>query len=199
MSEVVYTYKNDSPFLRNLYLYKAKSESAKNNTDNALKYLFMATKLRINYQAPKYSKLFTKKDFNDNSDIVLKSNYKKDVYIDYLKNLNSDLIVNMTDSDFLILYYNLALIAQDNNYTNDVLPLLKIAMYMQPELSHIHIEIANYYLLNGQLDKAIDQIDECISLVSPRYHCSLYKDNQLKNIVKYPIGFLKDSIATQNK
>jgi hypothetical protein len=199
LSEYVYILNNDHLYLRKYYLNKAKYFAVNNNVDKSFFYLFKATDLRINNQAKEYKSIFIKKDYSNLKENLLTSKSDKKVYLEYLKAIDIDKIFNSKDVDFLRIFYNLAIIASKNNYSDDILPSLRIAMFLEPQLSHIHIENANYYLLVNQRDKALEQLDICEALKSPSYHCNLYRKELLTNSEVKNVGFLKASIDEQYK
>lgn len=199
ISELFYISNNDSRYLREYYLVKTKSFSEKNDVSNSLNYLFKAASLRINEQEKRYSEIFSKKNFITDKDIILNSKYDNSVYLEYLKSIDIQNIFGDKDIDFLRIFYNLALIANDNSYIDDILPFLQISMYMEPELSHIHIEIANYFLLTNRVNEARGQLKTCATLKSPAYHCLYYQEEQFNNNEIYGVGFLKNEIDEQYK
>lgn len=196
-SEIIYTTNNDPKFLRRVLLEKAVSKAKNDEAYWSLRYLFLSTSLRINNQSKKYPGVVNVNDFKSNKETLLKFDYDKTPYIDYLKSLDTDSVFNSSDVDFLRIYYDLTLIAYKNDYSNDILPLLKTAMYLEPQLSHVHIEIANYYLLTNQPENAKKQLEWCMTLPSPRYHCLLYSQNQEVLKETESVGFLKDGIDQQ--
>ena len=197
LSELIYITNNDPKFLRKVILEKSITEAKNNSQDKALKYLFISAGLRINNQVRSYPKILSKDEYNLISKAILSTEYDKSPYIDYIKSIDLKTVFETKDIDFLRIFYNLALIADQNNYYNDVLPFLKSAMYLEPQLSHAHIEVANYYLLTNRLHDAQKVIEQCKTLTSPSYHCSQYDQTQVSDIPVSNVGFLKDGIDQQ--
>jgi len=196
-SESIYISNNDLDYLRKYFLFRSRSAAVRSDSGKALTYLFRSANLRVNQQLKTYNDIFSKEDFENDRDSIIKSNYDKSVYLDYLKNINVNKIFDSKDFDFLRIFYNLALIAKENNYENDILPFLRISMYMGPDLSHVHIEIANYYLLTEKIDSARKQIKDCMTLKDPFYHCDSYRSDFLQFNETFETGFLKDGIYEQ--
>jgi hypothetical protein len=198
-SESIYVSNNDLDYLRKFFLFQARSSALKNNADKAFTNLFRATNLRVNQQLKTYNEIFSKEDFENDRNSIVNSSYDKTVYVNYLKNIDVNQIFESKDIDFLRIFYDLALIASKNGYKEDILPFLKISMYMGPDLSHVHIEIANYYLLLGKIDLAIKQIDKCMTLRDPSYHCEQYRNDLLQYNETFEMGSLKEGVDEQYK
>ena len=197
ISELVFISNNDSVILRRFYLSKAKQFSEANNVNDTYKYLFKATDLKINDQLNEYKDIFSKDEYKMNKNFLIDSLYSKTYYLDYLKNIDIQKMFTTKDEDFLRIYYNLALIANDNGNSDDVLPYLQIAMFLEPELSHIHLEIADYYFSINQKENAFRQLDTCMDLKNASGYCEYFKSKLLVANGPQKLGFYKIGIDSQ--
>lgn len=91
-------------------------------------------------------------------------------------------------------FYNLGLLAYKNGELNLVIPFWQKAVAIAPEWSYFHIELANYYLVDDQKDKATAQIDYCFKFKSPKSFCQWYIDNHLEMRKPDKVGFLEGKI-----
>ena len=63
------------------------------------------------------------------------------------------------------------------------------AVDINPDLSHLQIELANYYLAIGERKKAENQIKTCLGFDNSYRHCKEYNDTLFNEGVIQEIGF----------
>lgn len=103
-------------------------------------------------------------------------------------------IYDYSDKQILLVYYELGLSAYEDNDINLALSIWEKALYLNPDLSDIYIELANLYSVTGNSSQAKHIIEKCIRFHYPKDHCiSFYESNIIKGINEKP-GFMENSI-----
>jgi len=95
--------------------------------------------------------------------------------------------------------YTLGLLAYKYNQPDIVIPLFRTAIYIDPELSHFHIELANFYFKKGDEEQAKKALDYCQEFTFPGPHCQQYIDNNLRYEVPEKVGFLEEAVERHYK
>jgi len=90
--------------------------------------------------------------------------------------------------------YTLGLLAYKYNQPEVVIPLFRTAIYIDPELSHFHVELANFYFKKGDEEQTKKALDYCQKFSFPRIHCQQYIDNNLRHKVPENVGFLEEAV-----
>lgn len=111
--------------------------------------------------------------------------FKEDVYLN-LKSLPAEYDLPTTIYYFAISAYNDGL-----DYLTP--QLLEISVKMDPDFSNWRVELANYYLVVGNVDQARVVLQDCIKLEAPARHCREFMNNQFVTNQPEGVGFLKDS------
>lgn len=96
--------------------------------------------------------------------------------------------------DLQALTYKLAVTAYQDHLTYLTPELLNISIMIDPDFSFWRVELANYYLLIGNMPQAQITLENCIKLVAPRQHCQDYMNNVFKTNQSQNVGFLDQTI-----
>ncbi len=95
--------------------------------------------------------------------------------------------------------YTLGLLAYEHNQPDIVISLFRTAIYIDPELSHFHIELANFYFKEGDKEQAKKALAYCQKFTFPKMHCQQYVDNNLQYEVPEKVGFLEKAVERHYK
>jgi len=93
-----------------------------------------------------------------------------------------------------VLLYYFALSAYNDNMPNMFSDLLNISIMIDPDFSFWRVELANYYILIGNMSLAKNTLEDCIKFDAPRKHCQDYMNNNYLNKEPQAVGFLKESV-----
>ena len=188
-SEFIYIYNNKPDILSVIFLKKAQFSLKSNSNPNATKDLFKAANFIISSKSKDYKQI-PRSFFPD----LAESEKMNEIYMQYLPSMNTEEIIKSEKYDLPRVFYDIAILAYEQGETKAFLKFLQAAIYMNPELSHLHVEMANYYLYEGNIEKADEAISFCFEFNSPVKHCRDYKENMLeKDLAEYP-GFLSKEL-----
>ena len=188
LSEFVYSI-NHRPFL---YFLMSKYFAYSKNTQTSEKFLdIAATKVpyfseskwkeccseRINFSDAKYS------EFNEK-------------YCKYV--LGMPIIGSHEDGTHYIakIYYDLGLLSYTTGRKELFVHFLNKAINLEPYFSFYYVELANYYMLDSDNNKAMLILDKCVNIIQTNAHCKqYYNDNFLQNKTN-TVGFLNTEIKS---
>lgn len=194
-SEIVYMVSNNSPELNYLLLSKTKRYAQINELDKSFRYLNWLTKLNINYNHKKQKSGLIPKDYVFNIDAALENINFVQEYQNILQKVDVSVVANSPDNRISEIFYELGLTGYSNGLPEVALRLLQTSIFIEPELSFYHVELANYYLNLGNKIRAEETLNYCLKYKDPYAHCKDYLENSLlKGDVKN-IGFLKETIG----
>lgn len=191
LSEGVYIMKNVSPALTHYLIEKAQASALRGNVQSSLYTLSVAAKINIFPQVFQYRGLIPI-SYGTKINIPEENSQLKGNWLAYIQNLNLK-----TPSEWALarIFYNLGLIAYRNNQTNLTIPLWQTAAYLEPELGHYHIELANFYFVSGSQEKARNELAFCLKFKYPAKQCQEYIDNSLSKNIPEDIGFLEKGLG----
>jgi hypothetical protein len=92
------------------------------------------------------------------------------------------------------IFYDLGLIAYETGQMNATEYFLKYAIFLDPFFSYYHVELANYYFIQGNVKRTEEILEMCNRFGVTSENCNIYKNNNfLKN---YPekVGFSKNNL-----
>jgi len=162
--------------IANFAIFLSSVATRANNHDLAFDLLNFGAKSFIRENKIHYSNI--NYDWNDKTDRL--ADYRDGP----IKKILSQKIPQTKGNSALVLtsniYYNLALIAIDNSDPAKAQSYLKTAVSLHPELSFLHIELANLFLLNKDFDNAKKDLNGCLMFEYPRNHCLEYKKENLE-------------------
>ena len=167
--------------------------SQEDKLDLALVHLQKAGKVEINYQRFQYPEF----DLNYSPHIAFLSYSSQisNIYLQKLSSIKPQEIAQISSPGLAILFYELGLLASQHEETNLVTPFWESAVYLAPEWSYFHIELANSYLINNQASEAEKQLNFCFQFKYPREHCQEYMDENYHSQSPESIGFLKEKVG----
>ena len=103
---------------------------------------------------------------------------------------------NKSSKDYKLaqISYTLGLRAYKNSLPGLTPLFFQAAIYINPELSHFHVELANFYFKKGDEERAKKALDYCQEFTFPGPHCQQYIDNNLRYKVPENVGFLEKAV-----
>ncbi len=189
-SDIVYILNNDPSRILSYYatyhLNKTQVFVQKSNIQQALKHLDKAAGSKLKEVNKKYPNLTLETSviipaLPDNPDLIkVYSGFLRDIDYDYLKEIYA--------SKWARIYYLLGLTAHEYNELDLVVPLWQVAVNLAPEWSYFHVELANFYLTQGETDKARSQIEHCLQFHFPRVHCRQFMEENVQTNSPETIG-----------
>lgn len=193
-SEILFMVSNNSPELNYLLLSKVKRYVQTNELDKSLKYLNWLTKININYNRKKQKSGLIPKDYGFNIDMALESTNFIEEYRNLLQNIDISGITNSPDNRISEIFYELGLAGYSNGLSEVALKLLQTSIFIEPELSFYHVELANYYLTLGDKTRAEEIINYCLKYKEPYNHCGDYLENSLLKGETHNVGFMREAV-----
>jgi hypothetical protein len=193
VSEIIYIYNNQPEKIANVFLMFAKKTANLGKADLTISLLNKYTNLTINQNRSYYHYL--------SPDTALDCN---------LKNLDSktsseikDYVINFMpvtgDNKSVIrisnLYYRIGLIAYTSQFHATANCFFKNAIYLNPELSYLFIELANSYFNDNNYNKGINVLEYCDGFYYPKKHCAFYLENNVKDTAYDKVGTYKEFIS----
>jgi len=200
LSELIYFSKTKPSYFSQqatlYYLKKSQYFSQKNNLSKALKYFEKATQVKINNQKKLYPNLIPKYIVN----ISLPNNSAElnQVYLNYLNSLDIKQLYKNYSPNLAKEFFNLGLINyQHNQSSNTILQLWQTAIYLAPQWSNFHTELANYYFYLNQNNNAKEKLEYCLKFEYPKKYCQNFIKNNLNKNIKEKMGFTKANFKNE--
>lgn len=192
LSELIYTYNNRPEYLALYYLWLAKRTSSEDVT-KSLNYLSKGAEHIINGNSKLY-KTLVPKNYKPRFDLYGQTPEFTKEYISYMNSLD---IVIETEGEKVnqsYIFYKLGILANKEDSQELAKLLLHTAVYLSPDLGHYHLELANYYLVTGNLSEAEIQIEYCLEFKYPDKQCNEYKYTDLANNTRHEVGYLDNDL-----
>ena len=155
--------------------------------------LAKAARINIRKVAKTYRE-FVPSDDGPEIDISSSSEEFKTAFNLYLEGLDLKKLGDSSEGDMARLFYNLGLLANKNGDFNLVPMFFQTSVYLNPELSHFHLELANFYLKYGDEKKAKSALEFCLKFKFSNEHCKQYLDNNFFWKVPEEVGFWENYI-----
>ena len=192
VSELIYALRNNTTIIASFYLKQAKYSAQKLRLQQTLKYLGKASEFKLKEVDQKYPDIaietsVTTPDFPDNPDL-------NETYIDYLESIDYDSLASLYESKWAKPYYTLGLLAYRHGELKLTILFWQTAINLAPEWSYFHVELANFYLTQNQLDKARNAINFCLNFHFPQNHCGQFLEKNIETGSPEPIGFWEEQI-----
>lgn len=188
VSELIYSFKNRPQFVQSFYLFLAKQTALAGNTQKSIFFLNKAAKVTIDINAKRYPVY----DQESYPEINYESSNKEfqNEYRGYI----ADIPTFSSDQHMAKIFYDLGLVAYKVDEKKMVPYFLQTAIFLDPFFSYYHVELANYYLMQRNMDQAERAIQFCLNFGVTVAHCSEYQNDNLR--LNYPeqVGFLKQEI-----
>jgi tetratricopeptide (TPR) repeat protein len=192
ISEAVYTIRHRPEVMQTFYLVLAKQVAQADRIQESMKLLEKSAQNTIYSNAKKYpvydQENYPKVNY-DSSNLEFQKEYKN--YIAYIPNfsLSQDKTQHIAK-----IFYDLGLVAYKTGEKNMAVYFMKNAVFLEPFFSYYHVELANYYLAEGNVDQAENAIKFCLNFGVTEEHCNEYQNDNLR--INYPddVGFLKQKV-----
>jgi tetratricopeptide (TPR) repeat protein len=185
---------NNSPELNYFFLSEAKHCVQEGKPDKSLKYLGWLAKININYNYKKQKTGLIPKNYSFNIDTALENPNFVEKYRNILQDTNVSTITSSPDNRVSEIFYELGLAAHSSGLPETAIKLLQTAVYVVPELSYYHVELANYYLMLGDRTQVNKTINYCLEYNDPYKHCKDYLDGDLLESKTNSVGFMQEAI-----
>jgi len=189
--------KNRPEFAQTFYLILAKREASSDNIQQSLKLLAKAAQGNIDITAKRYPG-YIQKNYPEVSYDSDTENFRNE-YRKYLENVPSFILVQDQTRHLSRIFYDLGLVAYKSGEKELVIYFWQTAVFLAPELSHYHVELANFYLRQGNEEQAKKVLEFCFNFKYPNEHCRQYQDNNLFRKTPEEVGFLKKELESISK
>jgi hypothetical protein len=173
------------PFL----IYLADHQSEKNQASQSLNLINIANYLLIreNTNFYKENNLFT---HNNPALIKLTDPKEYDLANTIIKSTLNNININDVTDKLSYLDYQLFLAFYNYGDIEMSEKFIKQATFVNPELGHYHVELANFYLTQKKLTQANDAIKFCFNFQHPKNQCEAFLSNIQANNTE-EVGFTK--------
>lgn len=192
ISEILFVLNTAPYYVSNFYLRRAVNFAQKSDTQKAANSLLKAAEIEIKYQSNKYDNLIPE-NYTRNINFSNYGSGFENKYIDYISNLDLNL-KKIEDIKLAKIFYDLAMLAHEEGEEDITIPFLQTAVYIEPELSHYHVELANYYLVLNKRDKSADALKYCLNFEYPVKHCQDYRSGSFSANHPEEVGFLEKEL-----
>ena len=194
ISEAIYRVNNRPEYLQTFYLILAKREVSSNNIQKSLNFMNKAARGAIDITAKRYpgyiGENYPQVSYDSNNEDFLKE-YRK-----YFENIPSFILIQDRSYYLARIFYDLGLIAYTSGQKELVIYFWQSAILLVPELSHYHVELANFYLKEGNEEQTKNVLEFCLNFKYASEHCKVYRDNNLYWNFPEDVGFLKEEVKT---
>jgi len=181
-----------SSYINRYYLNKSVSAAKEGLFEKSVSYLSLASKINIVSEYDRYRKL-SPRDYSDITSFTFDPNFQNMV-INYLVNLKPEDLAEPEDQGLGRIYYNLAIIAENNGYSDLTPKLLRLAIYNNPEFASFHAELINYYYGLGEMDVVNKEMEYCMNFIKAKTLCGQYRDDNIKNETPSIPGYLSNDV-----
>lgn len=190
VSDIVYVLNNDSSRIPGYYtayhLNRTQVLAQESNIQQALNHLDKAVGSKLKEVDKKYPNLTLETSMiipalPDNPDLIK-------AYLGFLREIDYDYLKESYVSKWAKIYYVLGLTAHKHNELDLVVPLWQVAANLAPEWSYFHVELANFYLTQGEMDKAHSQIEHCMQFHFPQAHCRQFMEENVQTNLPEAVG-----------
>jgi tetratricopeptide (TPR) repeat protein len=194
LSEIIYSLKNRPDTLVNYYYLRIQKSLSNRDIGKVMLFYTKAAEIKLLEVIKEHPDISVSNTLNRPA---LPNNPKlTGVYLDYLNSIDFDLLVGSYASQWAKHYYELGLIAYQNNENAIAESYWLNAISLAPEWSYFHVELANYYLVNNKPDESAMVIEHCIRFDFPKDHCLEYDSDQGKTASPSPIGSWREKIES---
>lgn len=193
LSEFIYRLNNRPQLGVHDYLEMASSSAQKSNVKKTLDYLGKASELRLESEVIKEHP-GVEIQSNITIPLIPKNKDIQEAFSSYLKSIDYEEFKKIYASRWARIYYNLGHLAYEQNEPELVVPFWEIAANLGPEWSYFHVELANYYLSQGEIDKARESIGYCMQFQFPKDHCREFLEKNIEAETVEPVGSWEEQI-----
>jgi len=181
-------------FINYHHLTKAKSLASKNLSQQAINELVKSANSGIKLVKKQY-KDFIPGDFEAKINIPQENSNLQNDIISYIGSLDKLQIGKPYTEVYLSkIFYHLALIAHKNLEPNLSEKFFQTSIYLAPEYGTSHIELANLYLRQGDVEKSKLAYDFCSKFDYPKDYCFAYFKKNFNTKTTEEVGFLREDV-----
>lgn len=195
-SEVVYTVKNNdhlvTSVLTKVYVTISRRYLSNSELDKSLTYLNLAAQQQI-----KSSRISFPGKIPDNIPEAALENVDfaaKSAVEDILKEKFSNKDSEVSAELIANIYYHIGLTLYNEGYHNKAKPFLSTSRYITPAVSFLHVELANSYFRNNEIEKGTEVLEYCQEFPQTKVHCTEYLENSVPSEEFIPVGGYEESI-----
>lgn len=192
LSEILYTLRNKPSYLLPFYLNQTRHAAQNSNIPKTLRNLERVSEMKLRELTKEYPQISLETQIT--TPPLPNNPALKEAYKTYLQSLDYEALVKSYSSKFAKPYYYLGLLAYRNNEPQLVVPFWQAAANLAPEWSYFHVELANFYLSRGLIDKAKETIDFCLKFKFPKEHCTQFLNENINTNTPEVTGYLKGEI-----
>lgn len=190
-SEIIYLAKNRPQSLGAYFLYPAKWIARSGNTEKSLNFIKKGVVITTYLNSLKYPQVAPSGNLGN---IKIEHENFNNKYLEMISQLNVYEIISLNNTDLSKTLYTLSLLAYSENEINLAADFLTFATFTNPQLSHYHVELANLYLMEKDIEATKKVLERCEKLEFPKTHCKQFEESNLLYNVSEPVGFLKGAV-----
>lgn len=196
LSELLYMIRNNSPQLNYLLLNRARYYAEISDSKKSFKYLDLIVRLNSSHNSSIYKKNQIALNYKLDLNSLLNTNSQfLEKYRIFLIDQKSNDIPGNKDMKISKIFYETGLFAYSNGQQNLTPVFFRAAISIEPELSFYHVELANYFLLQNDIQSAKEAINFCLRFKYPQRHCQDYLNSSLRNETLEDVGFLREALG----
>ena len=189
LSEILYILNNKPELISKYYMRHAINSSINSNYQKSVINLIKAANYEIKFQSKKYGNTIPE-DYN----LKILFSYENKEFIEVLSSKLVELNIDFDQYWPAEIFYKLGLIAYNESEFDIAELFLQTAVYIEPDLSHYHVELANYYLTLEEIDKSATVLKYCLNFKSPVKHCQDYYESSFSMNHPEEVGFLEKEL-----
>ena len=194
ISETIFIVNNRAEVIQSYYLILAKREASKNNIQKSLNLMSKAAEGSIEITAKEYPD-HVQKNYPQVSYDPISEDFRKE-YRKYFYNIPSLILIQDKTFNLSRIFYDLGLVANKSGEEELVIYFWQTAVFLVPQLSHYHVELANFYLRQEDEELVSKALEFCFNFEYANEHCRVYKDNNLFWKTPEEAGFLKEEVQS---
>jgi len=188
-----YLRNNINNYISIYYVKKASIATRNENVQQTLQFLNHAALFKINHvQHTEYP------DTNlqiPNAKLNITNNKLTHHYKNIFSSTDFQHLYKLTKKPLTEYLYLLGLTAFEQQEFSQTEYLWQLATNILPEYSYFHTSLANFYLLNHQINQARDQINYCIQFTHPVELCQEFLKKSINQNSTEPIDHWKNDIS----
>jgi hypothetical protein len=193
VSEIIFMLKNRHKQNINNYIHRMYVASKEGNVELSIYFLCKAS----NFRYDELEKKFPNITFNNSTKCnisIEESDELTNQINSYLTTIDYNKLQENYYSELSKTYFKLGVISFNQLKINIAEMFLKQAVTLDPEWSYYHIELANFYLLQGYDKKATETINFCLNFQIPSEHCKKFMSQNIERDKPKNVGFLENEI-----
>lgn len=190
-AEINYIYHNRPEFFSFPYVAIARYYAQKSDFENSASYLSKASRVVAHFNIKRFA--INPASFGDKP-LAFKEVGSKSTYFTIVKEIKIANLINTQKRDLGEIFYTIA-VKTKNEEPTAFAEIMQTAIYLNPQLSAFHVELANYYLTSGDRKNAQQTLEFCQTFNYPKTHCYQYRSNNFDTNSPLPLGFLESEVT----